>query len=128
MRNNVALITFCAAVVVLLSSLSFLGREKSSSIGITEFLDSSQTSSVPPLHSDEGSIQRIRPIPLLSVSLTTDSKQYLPRLLSSIDYPVSRINILIGNSDANIRESVMQSIKNASSHVSNLEITTMLGE
>lgn len=47
------------------------------------------------------------PIPLLSVSLTTDSKNYLARLLDSIDYPVRSIIVQIGNNNRTIREEII---------------------
>lgn len=50
------------------------------------------------------------PIPLLSVSLNTDYKGYLPRLLDSIDYPVRSIIVQIGNEDRAIREEIISNV------------------
>ena len=46
------------------------------------------------------STQSVQPVPLISVSLHDDQRDYLPRLLRSIDYVVNRVIIQIGNEDA----------------------------
>jgi hypothetical protein len=50
------------------------------------------------------------PVPVLSVSLTEDHKGYLLRLLASIDYPVSRILVQIGNPDAAVDRAISTQI------------------
>jgi hypothetical protein len=47
------------------------------------------------------------PIPLLSVSLNADSKNYLARLLDSIDYPVRSIIVQIGNDNSTLRAEII---------------------
>lgn len=69
----------------------------------------------------------VTPIPLLSVSLNADAKNYLPRLLLSIDYPVRSIIIQIGNSDESIREGMIQNAVNISQSMPHLNITISTG-
>lgn len=52
-------------------------------------------------------------IPVLSVSLTMDPMNYLPRMLMSIDYPIERILIKVGNADPVVLKNVMASMKHA---------------
>jgi hypothetical protein len=47
------------------------------------------------------------PIPLVSVSLNADSRNYLARLLDSIDYPVRSIIVQIGNDNSTIRAEII---------------------
>ena len=56
---------------------------------------------------------RVHPIPALSVSLTVDPLNYLARLLMSIDYPINRILIQVGNADPGVRAEIMGSMKEA---------------
>jgi hypothetical protein len=51
-------------------------------------------------------------VPLLSVSMNADTYNYLPRLLCSIDYPIDKIIIQIGNSNSTLRQTIISSIKN----------------
>lgn len=55
-------------------------------------------------HNNTSTIKKYvdQPVPLISVSLNTDPKNYLSRLLRSIDYPVNFIQIQIGNTDSKI--------------------------
>jgi hypothetical protein len=53
-------------------------------------------------------------IPIISISLNVDRKGYLSRLIKSIDYPVDRVLIQIGNHDSTVIERIIGSIKNAS--------------
>ena len=41
-------------------------------------------------------------VPVLSVSLNTDPKNYTSRLIRSIDYPVDKLFVQIGNADKNV--------------------------
>jgi hypothetical protein len=50
------------------------------------------------------------PIPLLSVSLNADSRNYLARLLDSIDYPVRSIIVQIGNDNSTIRAEIIGNV------------------
>ena len=52
-------------------------------------------------------------VPLLSVSLTVDPNRYLQRLLESIDVPVHRILVQIGNSDPSVIRQLQQQIAHA---------------
>ena len=52
-------------------------------------------------------------IPLLSVSLAVDPKNWLQRMLESVDTHVGRILVQIGNEDSDIVEGIMKQIKNA---------------
>lgn len=64
----------------------------------------------PRFHSTHETSRRLgdkTPIPLLSVSLNTDSKNYLARLLDSVDYPVRSIIVQIGNNNRTIREEII---------------------
>ena len=40
------------------------------------------------------------PIPILSVALSMDPKDFLSRLLRNIDYPIQEIHVLVGNSNS----------------------------
>jgi len=55
----------------------------------------------------------IRAIPVLSVSLTVDPMNYLPRMLVSIDHPIERILIKIGNADPVAINHMVSSVKHA---------------
>jgi len=55
----------------------------------------------------------IHAIPVLSVSLTVDPMNYLPRMLASIDYPIDRILIKIGNADPVAINHMATSVKHA---------------
>lgn len=64
----------------------------------------------PSFHSTHEASRRLGdniPIPLLSVSLNADSKNYLARLLDSIDYPVRSIIVQIGNDDSTVRARII---------------------
>ena len=52
-------------------------------------------------------------VPLISVSLNVDAKNYLPRLLQSIDYPVGKVIIQVGNADPLVIADIQQKVANA---------------
>lgn len=62
------------------------------------------------------------PIPILSTSLNMDNHNYLPRLLRSIDYPVSKIIVQIGNANETIVESIVAAISRVKTALPGLNI------
>lgn len=54
-----------------------------------------------------------RSIPLLSVSLNLDRRGYMARLIRSIDYPIDRVIVQIGNADPTIVSSISNDILGA---------------
>ena len=63
------------------------------------------------------------PVPLISVSLNVDSKNYLPRLLRSIDHPVDRVVVQVGNSESAVVADVRAKVINASISLPHLNVT-----
>jgi len=63
------------------------------------------------------------PVPLISVSINVDSKAYLPRLLRSIDHPVGRVVVQVGNSDPAVIADVRAKVANASVSLPHLNVT-----
>lgn len=56
-------------------------------------------SSLKPLHLHTPHNRTAKSIPILSISINSDNKHYISRLLLSIDHPIDLILIQIGNSD-----------------------------
>ncbi len=50
------------------------------------------------------------PIPIISVSMNSDLRNYTVRLMKSIDFPVTQLSIQIGNSDLRTVESILAGI------------------
>jgi GT2 family glycosyltransferase len=68
-------------------------------------------------------------IPLLSISLNDDSRNFLGRLIRSIDYPINEVYIQIGNEDPLIRADLVSKIQLAKLDKPNLNIkVTVLNE
>lgn len=61
-------------------------------------------------------------VPLISVSLNVDGNNYLPRLLQSIDYPVDRVVIQVGNSDPKVIADIQRKVLNASLNLPHLKV------
>ena len=61
-------------------------------------------------------------VPLISVSLNVDTKNYLPRLLQSIDYPVEKVIIQVGNADPIVIADIQQKVANAAVQWPNLHV------
>lgn len=51
------------------------------------------------------------PIPLISVSMNTDVRNYTIRMIKSIDYPVNHLVIQVGNSDKSIVDKIVRGLK-----------------
>lgn len=51
-----------------------------------------------------------RTVPLISISINTDPKNYLSRLIRSIDYPVEYLHIQIGNTDTTVIDDILRKI------------------
>lgn len=64
----------------------------------------------------------INAIPLLSISLNDDSRNFLGRLIRSIDYPIDEVCIQIGNADPLIRTDLVSKIQVAKLDKPNLNI------
>eukprot|EP01038_Epipyxis_sp_PR26KG_P004874 gene4874-6830_t len=64
-------------------------------------------------------------IPLLSVSLNFDAKHYISRLLQSIDYPIKKVIVQIGNRDQAILESLLEQINSVKFNLSNSIVETI---
>ena len=61
-------------------------------------------------------------VPLISVSLNVDTKNYLPRLLQSIDYPVEKVIIQVGNADPIVIADIQQKVATAALQLPNLHV------
>jgi len=54
---------------------------------------------------------RLTSIPMMTVSLNSDNNHYITRLLASIDFPVDRICIQIGNNNMSIIQTIIHDIQ-----------------
>lgn len=75
------------------------------------------------LHKSPSNVTQLvsQPISILSVGLTIDVDDYLPRLLRSIDHPIKRILILIGiPSDAMLAHMQARVWETAAAHPTHL--------
>jgi hypothetical protein len=70
----------------------------------------------------------IVPIPLVTVSLNIDPNNYVARMIRSIDYPISKFIVQVGNVDARFIKSVKKSIddvfRNHTSSIQSFEFVT----
>ena len=55
-------------------------------------------------------------VPVLSISLHLDPRGYLPRLVRSIDFPVERLLIQIGNNDSSMVKTLVDAVYTALNH------------
>jgi hypothetical protein len=73
------------------------------------------------------SSQNNNSIPIISVSLHFDPKDYITRLINSIDHPVDKLLIQVGNSNLSMVKDITDKInlakKNTKQYITNLEIT-----
>jgi len=57
--------------------------------------------------SESDSVHRSTAVPVISVSMNTDPKNYVPRLIRSIDHEVGLFVLQVGNKDPKIVENII---------------------